>query len=337
MTERAPRSDETLAFLRRAEAHPEAPARIELVETHFAWVFLGARVVRKLRKPLRTRHFDLTTAARREAASREEVRLNRVLAPDVYLGVERVVRTADGGLALEGAGETVDWVVVMRRLPAACALDALNPRGAHALAPLAELMADYYRHAPRVAEAGSAWAERVRAALAELETRLVRHDVAGAGALARGLQAWAAREAALLDERAAAGRIVDGHGDLRPEHVYLTTPPRILDRLDFDAELRRVDWVEDTALLAVDLERLGRPWLATALERMLATRLDDRPPAALTRFYRAWRALLRAELCLEHRARPGRLGAAGWLRRAKTYVIIAERHAARGSNAPPRR
>jgi hypothetical protein len=59
----------------------------------------------------------------------------------------------------------------------------------------------------------------------------------------------------------------------------------------------------------------------------VGVRLGDCPPAALDRFYRAWRGLLRAQLCLEHRARPGRLGAAGWLRRAKTYLAIAERHA----------
>ncbi|MFP4127300.1 MAG: hypothetical protein ACLFU0_11720, partial [Alphaproteobacteria bacterium] len=146
--------------------------------------------------------------------------------------------------------------------------------------------------------------------------------------LARRLGRWARREAALLDERAAAGRVVDGHGDLRPEHVYLTSPPRVLDRLDFDAELRRVDWLEDLALLAVDLERLGRPWIASALTRALGARLDDPPPAVLGRFYRAWRGLLRAQLCLEHRTRPGRLGAAGWLSRAKAYLSIAERHAA---------
>jgi aminoglycoside phosphotransferase family enzyme len=132
-----------------------------------------------------------------------------------------------------------------------------------------------------------------------------------------------------LAARAAAGRVVDGHGDLRPEHVYLTTPPRTLDRLDFDAELRRVDWLEDLALLAVDLERLRRPWIAEALVRALARRLDDAPPARLWRFYRAWRGLLRAELCLEHRARPGKLGVHGWLARAKTYLAIARRHATR--------
>jgi len=329
MATRARGEEETLAFLRRGEAHPEPGARVEVVETHFAWVFLGARTVRKLRKPIRTAHFDLTTPQQREAASREEVRLNRVLAPDVYLRVEPLVRTAGGGLALDGAGTPVDWLVVMRRLPAAAALDARNPRGPEALARLADLMAAYYRDAPRAADASTAWARRIAAMLDELEGRVAASAVGAGADLARRLGRWARREAALLEERAAAGRIVDGHGDLRPEHVYLTSPPRVLDRLDFDAELRRVDWLEDIALLAVDLERLGRPWIATALTRALGARLDDPPSAALTRFYRAWRALLRAQLCLQHRARPGRLGVGGWLRRAKCYLAIADRHAAR--------
>jgi len=329
MAERTSATEETLAFLRRAEGHREDTAGVEVVETHFAWVFLGTRVVHKLRKPLRTPRFDLTTVARREAASREEVRLNRVLAPGVYLGVERLTRAADGGLALGGDGPTVDWLVVMRRLPAPRALDVVNPPGPAALEPLVDLLAGYYARAPRVAGPPASWPARIAATLGELEARLAGGGLEAGAALADGLKAWAMRERALLEARAAAGRIVDGHGDLRPEHVYLTRPPRVLDRLDFDAELRRVDWLEDLALLAVDLERLGRPWIAAALTDALAGRLDDAPPPSLGRFYRAWRALLRARLCLDHRARPGRLGAAGWLRRAKTYLAIAERHAAR--------
>ena len=325
----APAEKETLAFLRRAQAYPEDPARVTVIETHFARVFLGRRWVRKLRKPLATARFDLTTPERREAAAREEIRLNRPLAPDVYQGVERLVRTKAGGLALNAPGTTVDWLVVMRRLPAATALDVAAPAGPRALEPLADLLADFYRRAPRAANASSGWPARVEAVLAELETALdAKGPTVGGAALAARLGRWVRAHAALLQARAEAGRVVDGHGDLRPEHVYLTTPPRVLDRLDIDAELRRVDWAEDVALLAVDLERLGRPWIATALTAALARRLDDAPPPALTRFYRAWRALVRAQLCLEHRARPGRLGPSGWLRRAKVYRAIAARHLA---------
>ncbi len=322
MTARTAETEETLAFLRRAGGRTGTGGPVEVIETHFAWVFVGPRTVRKLRKPIRTAHFDLTTLERREAAAREEVRLNRTLAPDVYEGVARITRTADGALALGGDGATVDWLVVMRRLPAARALDLCRPRDARALEPLAALLADYYAHAPRVAGTPAGWGERVAGMLTELAGRAERRGVAEGVTLARALADWAGRRAPLLAERAAAGRIVDGHGDLRPEHVYL-------DRLDFDAELRRVDWAEDLALLAVDLERLRRPWIATALTGALARRLDDAPPPELLRFYRAWRGVLRAQLCLEHRARPGRLGVHGWLRRAEAYLAIARRHAAR--------
>lgn len=329
MTARGGAADHRVAWLRRGAGLGAAGGETEVVETHFAWVFLGRRRVWKLRKPIRTDRFDLTTPASREAAAREEVRLNRPLAPDVYAGVEPLTRRADGGYGLGGEGPVVDWLVVMRRLPAARALDTTNPPAAAALGPLADLLAEFYASAPRVGGTPAAWAARVEATLAELEARAARGPLAALPALLAELRARARREAATLGARAAAGRIVDGHGDLRPEHVYLTAPPRVLDRLDVDDELRRVDWLEDMALLAVDLERLRRPWIAAALTRALARRLDDAPPPTLTRFYRAWRAALRAQLCLEHRARPGRLGRAGWLARAKTYLAIAERHARR--------
>jgi aminoglycoside phosphotransferase family enzyme len=330
-TELEPDLAAKVAFLRRPGSHPERPATIEVIETHFAWVFLGDRVVRKLKKPIANHWLDFSTLERRRLAAAEEVTLNRALAPGVYLGVEALVLTDRGRLRLGGPGQPVDAIVVMRRLPAALTLDhrAAWLRSCD-LAPVADHLAAFYRADNGDPADARARLDQVAGSLGNL-----RHRVA-AGPLARRARAmpalldFAAGARDLLRTRAEQGWVVDAHGDLRPEHVYLTTPPRILDRLEFGATLRRIDWLEDVALLAVDLECQGRAWIGHRLMTAIAQRLGDRPPLELWCFFRAWRALLRAQLAVEHLDRSSGGGdRAHWLRRGRRYLAIADRHAVR--------
>lgn len=322
-----------VAFLRRPASHPERPTEVVVVETHFAWVFIGDRVVRKLKKPIRTDWLDFSTLERRLAACAAEVALNRPLAAGVYRGVEHLLVGEGGGLALERpgrtvSGRTVDAVVVMRRLPAARGLDRLAASLLPAdLDPLVERLVAFYRDGA-LAPDPAARLDRVAARLGNLAERFGSGPLrCRAGLLAR-FEASAATLQPLLAERAVAGRVVDAHGDLRPEHVYLTRPPRILDRLEFGPAYRAIDWLEDTALLAVDLEWQGQGWVGDALMRRIAAGLGDRPPHDLWCFYRAWRAVLRAQLSVEHIGREGTGPRARWLLKASAYLAIAERHLA---------
>lgn len=106
-----------LAFLRRPQSYPEQPASVEVIETHLSWVFLTPTRVYKLKKPLRYDYLDFSTLAARRHNCEEEVRLNRMLAPSVYLGVQALCLNAQGCLSLTEAGPAVEYLVVMRRLP----------------------------------------------------------------------------------------------------------------------------------------------------------------------------------------------------------------------------
>lgn len=324
MTLGLPRIETVLAFLRRPKAHPERPTTITVRETHFAWVFIGDRVVRKMKKPVRAPHLDFRTLAAREVACREELRANRVLAPDVYVDVEPLTVSADGRLAIGGEGKIVDWLVRMRRLPELRTLERSARVEPRELDALADALALFYQGAP-VARLGPAERlARIDAALAEFEAPLAA--LGAHGRVATALRRFVGNHPDLIGRRVGEGRVVDGHGDLRPEHVYLTHPPRLLDRLEFEPELRCVDWLEDVALLAVDLAELRRSWIADHLVRALSRRLDDPFPAALRDVYGCWRGCLRASLCLAHRDRPGRQGAGEWTRRARQYLAIAQGH-----------
>src|SRR5262245_55255184 len=102
---------ELKAVLSCPEAYAEPTSRLDSIETHISVVFLADKHAYKLKKPARYDFLDFSTLALREAACRDELRLNRRLAADVYLDVVPVVRRADGRIAVGGQGETADWLV----------------------------------------------------------------------------------------------------------------------------------------------------------------------------------------------------------------------------------
>ncbi len=150
-------------FLSSPDAYPERPARVDVVETHLSFVFLAGERVFKLKKPVKSEYFDFTTLAGREANCRNEVRLNRRLANGVYQGVARLVLTAEGGLAIDADGETVDWLVVMRRLPEDRMLDRMIAQGSVGppeLERLSERLAEFYARQPAAEIEGEAYLRR---------------------------------------------------------------------------------------------------------------------------------------------------------------------------------
>ncbi len=141
---------EKVAFLRAPAAYPGAPEEVRVEETHMSWVFLAGDRAYKLKKPVEYPFLDFSTLAAREADCRAGGRLNRRLAPDVYLGVVPLTAGDDGALALQGEGRVVDWLVTMRRLPGDRMLDAAIVSGAvtrRQIEDVADLLARFYGQA----------------------------------------------------------------------------------------------------------------------------------------------------------------------------------------------
>src|SRR5260370_24567077 len=139
--------DEQVAFLSRATSFRPPVRRVRRHETHMSWVFLAGEEVYKLKKPLRFPYLDFSTLARREAACRAELALNRRLAPNVYQAVMPLLRSSHG-LTIGGPGEIADWLVVMRRLDDRQTLEYALKTGGRAtsqLDPLVSTPADFYR------------------------------------------------------------------------------------------------------------------------------------------------------------------------------------------------
>ena len=326
--------EDKVAFLKRPESYSDSPGAVEAVETHIAWVFLTDRYAYKLKKPVRYPYLDFRTLAARRRDAEEEVRLNRRLAPGVYLGVVALTAGRAGGLALEGAETPVEWLVKMRRLPRETMLDfaiASRTLDAGALDGVAERLAAFYGAAKPVVFPPGAYRRRFEREI-EANARATaepRYGLPAAviTATAAAQRRFLLRRGDLLEARSAAGRIVEGHGDLRPEHVSLGPPPAIIDCVEFNRDFRLLDPADELAYLGMECERLGAETLGPRLLTRYGMLTGDQPPAALVDFYKSFRALLRAKLAawhLDDRAVPY---PSQWFNRAKAYLALAERYA----------
>jgi aminoglycoside phosphotransferase family enzyme/predicted kinase len=274
---------------------------VELRETHISWVFLAGDRAFKLKKPLRLPFVDYGTRERRRLMCEEELRLNRRLAPDIYLGVRGLVRAPAWALAPAGAPGALEHLVEMRRFDERRTLAELVERGdAPPLAPLAALLARFHSEVPAIALDDPVAA--VRAALDE-NTATLRGLARGdrllvVEGLDRFLRAYLAAHGARLRRRAEQGRIRDGHGDLRADHVLLEDGPLVVDCVEFAPDLRQVDTASDFAYLVMDLAARGAPGAARELLAGYRSAGGDAGDDGLLAFFVAYRALVAAKVAL---------------------------------------
>lgn len=306
----APPLDHKLRFLQSQAAHAGLQHPPTALETHMSWLFFAGDRVLKLKKPVRFDYLDFSTLAAREFYCREEVRLNTRLAPGIYLGLV-ALQSSTTGLALvpeaqlPAAGETVDWLVVMRRLPQERMLADLLAQGQvqrRDIDAVVAVLGAFYRNAPKAALSGPQYLARFERELAVNREVLLGqqfHLPDARPALDR-LDAALFERAALLRQRAGAGCVVDGHGDLRPEHVCMLEPPVVIDCLEFNAQLRQVDPFDEVAYLSLECDMAGATWIGPQLQSGCARALGDAAPPALMLFYTAYRASLRARLAIAH-------------------------------------
>ncbi len=316
-----------IEFLSRPSSYPDAPEAVEAIETHFAHVFLSRRFAYKLKKPFRYRQIDFSRLEGRRFSCEREVVLNSRLAAPTYIGV--VPLTVSGsGLALEGRGRPVDWLVKMHRLPKEQALDRVAARGEvgfEAVHSIVGKLVAFYDRSPRAPWTPAEYLRRLEHRCLH-DTREVERAAAGldAGLVARARSAqqrFLQDRADLLAARAAAGRVVDAHGDLRPEHIFLSDDPQIIDCLEFAEELRWLDAAEEIAFLALELERLGVAAVGRRVVAAYAAAARDPAPPALLDFYRGMRALVRAELAAWRVLdAPRGSDCAAWVARGEWYL-----------------
>jgi len=330
-----PLSDITLeskvAFLRLPSSFPEPTYRIETVETHMSWVFLTENFAYKLKKPVCYMPLDFRTLESRRFYCEEEVRLNRRLAAGIYLGVKALTVDAQHHLHLDGPGIPIDWLVKMRRLPANQMLDYAIRTGKASdrdVEAIAARLAVFYRecdhieidpmqYRDRLWRNLNAYRQELTNPAYQLSSRLVDR-------IASVLEDILENDGPLFNERVAGKHIVEGHGDLRPEHICLRPNLAIIDCLEFSHELRITDTADELAFLALECARLGSAGLGLKMLDSFSRISGDRIPEKLVRFYQTYRALLRAAIAIRHLKEEKFRYSPHWRQRAKEYLALAE-------------
>ena len=298
---------------------------VALHETHLSWVLLAGDGAWKLKRPVRLPFVDFSTPALRHAACLEELRLNRRLAPGLYLDVVPI----HGDRAAprwQGGGPVIDHAVHMRRFADDALLGARVAAGTLSRAQvdrLAARLAAFHRDAERCGAAGLVPPERTAA---DLAAQVLAADDPRTRALRRWLLDEAARLAPRFREREAGGAVRDGHGDLHLDNlVVVGDDVTAFDALEFDPGLRRIDIVADLAFATMDLGARGRPDLAARLLDGWLAGTGDFEGLRVMRFHEVCRALVRALV--------RRLSPAGGPAAAPDYLEVA-RGLARTADTP---
>lgn len=334
MTE--PPLESKLAFLSRAGNLCADGLRPVSIETHMSWVFLAGQFAYKFKKPIHNEFLDFSTLQARHFYCTEELRLNRRLAPEVYLNVLPLVLDSRGQIHFDGEGKPVEWIIKMLRLPEAFMLDATIARGAlstTSIGRVANKLARFYRalrpEEPLPSDYVGQFETRIRSVTHSLGDVRYAIPVVRLAALGASLGQAFAVVSDLLKARAREAMLVEGHGDLRAEHVCLLPSTPIIDCLEFSRDLRILDRIDEVGFLALECERLGERAGASLLLSEYCRVSADMPASSLVNFYQAYRASLRALLALRHLDDERYCISPSWHRLALSYLDLAEGHAVR--------
>ncbi len=323
---------------------PPPVQRVDLVETHGAWVLLAGDRAWKIKKPVCLPFMDFSTLALRRAACQAEVRLNRRFETDdpathLYLDAFPIVGPAHdphwGRPGTDDAG-AIEWAVHMRRFHEDLRLDHLCVRGAlkpEHLTSLAQRMAAFQSQAA-VASANGPWGKTADVlAFARDNITALRAGLKGAGdaPLINALDTWtearAAQLAPLLAQRLGTGRVREGHGDLHLANLVLIGHEVLpFDGIEFNDALRWIDVASDMAFVWMDLLQHGQPGLANGLLNDWLDASGDNTAPDVLPFFAVYRALVRAKVAVIRSTQAG-ADAAGSQAEARGYAELALRMA----------
>jgi len=293
--------------LARALCDPQAypqPAPVQHLETHISHVFLTGEHAYKVKKPVDLGFLDFSTLALRRHFCDEELRINRRLAPQVYLAVVPIAGTPEAP-RVEGEGEPIEFAVKMRRFGQEAVLDSLVERGgllASQLDEIAQQLAAFHLGA---GVAGSdtdfGTPARVQAAAEENFTQLAPllapQDAAVLDRVRRWTLAQHPRLGPAMALRKARGFVRECHGDLHLGNIAILDGRIVMfDALEFSDALRWIDPVSDLAFLAMDLHAHRLPALAARLIDAWLSQTGDYDGCALLPYYMVYRALVRAKV-----------------------------------------
>jgi aminoglycoside phosphotransferase family enzyme len=321
------------------EIYPDRPKEVGFFETHISLLFFTGRYVFKVKKPVDFGFLDFTSLEKRRFFCEEEVRLNRRLSPEIYLGVVKITKD-DDRILLDGRGEVVEYAVKMKQIPEEFLMDKLLKKGQvtpRMIEAVSERLARFYSTAETSdVIKGFAKPERIKQDTDENFEQTEKYTDLTIGKdvyteIRDRTNQFLRTQAEIFYRRIAEDRIRDCHGDLRLEHIFWGDEISIFDCIEFNERFRYSDVAADIAFLAMDLDYHGREDLSEHLIQTYVEKSGDQDLAKLPDFYKCYRAYVRGKVesfRLDDPNIPEKEKKAA-LQRAKKYFDLAQRYAGR--------
>ncbi|MCX7172939.1 MAG: AAA family ATPase [Proteobacteria bacterium] len=336
-----PDQGQVLRGLLDPQCYPHEVAAVERIETHISTVLLAGAYAYKIKKPVDMGFLDFSTLALRHHYCEEELRLNRRLAPGLYLDVVAIVGGAAAPriVAMDDplAADAIEFAVKMRRFDQSALLDHMLDRGEltpHHIDALAETVAGFHARIARAGDVDHGTPERIALPMRQNFSQ-IRPLLSAAGEIAEldALESWSiARHnelAPVMAARHSAGDVRECHGDLHLGNItWIDGEIHVFDCIEFNPELRWIDVVNEVAFTVMDLAARGRPdWGARFLNAYLEI-TGDYASLRLLPYYLVYRAMVRAKVARIRAAQTGGEAQraaladyAGHIRLARSYTL----------------
>ncbi|MEN8260477.1 MAG: AAA family ATPase [Pseudomonadota bacterium] len=306
---------------------------ISLQQTHISWVLLVGDYAYKIKKPVNFGFLDFSTLDKRHFYCNEELRLNRRLAPDLYLDVVAITGTPHRP-RINGPGSAFEYAVKMRRFPNECLLDRLieeNRLETGHIDALADEIATFHARVERAgATDNHGIPENIHASVLENFDQILPF-VGGAPDTRRlaALQEWCEAEftriRTLMQTRKKEGFVRECHGDLHLGNIVLIDHrPTLFDCIEFSEKLRWIDVISEVAFIVMDLMARSRPNLSYRLLNRYLFITGDYPGLQLLRYYLFYRAIVRAKIAMLSLAAADNEAQQALIQRYRTYIELAE-------------
>ncbi|MEX2382726.1 MAG: AAA family ATPase [Opitutales bacterium] len=294
----------SLGALRQPGFWPQ-PGPVEVIETHISRVFLVGDRAYKLKKPVDFGFVDFTTLEKRRHSCEEELRLNRRLAPDLYLAI-RTLTGAPDRPDFEGEGEPIDYAVEMKRFDQGDLMANVERAGkltCEHMEQLARIVAGFHEQCGIAGPEASFGNPQEVARPVDENFRILLADNPSTGQKERlrFLRAWSQDEWSALfrffNARKSGGRIRECHGDMHLSNMILKEERiTLFDCLEFSPELRWIDVLSEVAFCTMDLASRRRDSLAHYFLNAYLEITGDYPGLAVLPYYLSYRAMVRAKV-----------------------------------------
>jgi aminoglycoside phosphotransferase family enzyme/predicted kinase len=285
--------------------YPHQPAVVELVQTHISYVFIAGDIVYKIKKPVNFGFLDFTSLEKRKFYCEEELRLNKRLAPSIYLDVSPIAQDSAGNLCWGSTDHVVEYAVRMKKLPLEKMLKTLLANGVadeKIMGAVSRKIAAFHQSAEtggridemgRIATIRHNHEENFDQTVKYINTTIPQYQY---NFIRNYADIFLKEKKNLFEKRIADHKIRDCHGDLHLEHICIADEIIIFDCIEFNERFRFSDVAAEVAFLTMDLDFNGYPQQAQDFVRSYLKYSSDADMPALLNFYRCYYAYVRGKV-----------------------------------------